>query len=170
MIDCWFLFWIYVVHSISFQTFLYKILNCRRLLKIQYVIAIYLMRWLTSFYNFRFISTATVAIEIHPTKPWLSQLVNFKSAIWTWRHLRRTICNKSLFLNLEKMPQKGMECFRLLFDQLAWINHQFLMWHKRFKEGRESVRDDERFWRSKEVNRPELIGQRVRVRLSILRF
>ena len=32
-------------------------------------------------------------------------------------------------------------------------------WHKRFKEGRESVRNDERCGRSKEVNRPELIGQ-----------
>ena len=45
-------------------------------------------------------------------------------------------------------------------------------WHKRFKEGRESVRDDERCWRSKEVNRPESIGQtvRVRVRVTMLRF
>ena len=41
-------------------------------------------------------------------------------------------------------------------------------WHKRFKEGRVSVRDDERCGRSKEVNRPELIGQRVRV--IMLRF
>ena len=34
------------------------------------------------------------------------------------------------------------------------------------------MRDDERCGRSKEVNRPELIGQRVRVRLSVtkLRF
>ena len=32
-------------------------------------------------------------------------------------------------------------------------------WHKIFKEGRESVRDDERCGRSKEVNTPELIGQ-----------
>ena len=32
-------------------------------------------------------------------------------------------------------------------------------WHKRFKEGRESVRDDERCGMSKEVNTPELIGQ-----------
>ena len=39
--------------------------------------------------------------------------------------------------------------------------------HKRFKEGRESVRDDERCGRSKEVNRPELIGQRVRVRVRV---
>ncbi len=29
-------------------------------------------------------------------------------------------------------------------------------WYKRFKEGRESVSDDERCARSKEVNRPEL--------------
>ena len=43
-------------------------------------------------------------------------------------------------------------------------------WHKRFKEGRESVRDDERCGRSKEVNTPELIGQRVRVRVTTLRF
>ena len=43
-------------------------------------------------------------------------------------------------------------------------------WHKRFKEGKESVRDDERCWRSKEVNTPELIGQRVRVRVTMLRF
>ncbi len=41
-------------------------------------------------------------------------------------------------------------------------------WRKRFKEGRESVRDDERCGRSKEVNRPELISQRVRI--TILRF
>ena len=32
-------------------------------------------------------------------------------------------------------------------------------WHKRFKEGRESVRDDEKCERSKEVRTPELIGQ-----------
>ena len=43
-------------------------------------------------------------------------------------------------------------------------------WHKRFKEGRESVRDDERCGRSKEVNTPELIGQTVRVRVTMLRF
>ena len=43
-------------------------------------------------------------------------------------------------------------------------------WHKRFKEGRESVRDDERCGRSKEVNKPELIGQSVRVRVTMLRI
>ena len=43
-------------------------------------------------------------------------------------------------------------------------------WHKRFKKGRESVRDDERCGRSKEVRTPELIGQRFRVRVTMLRF
>ena len=43
-------------------------------------------------------------------------------------------------------------------------------WHKRFKEGWESVKEDERCGGSKEVNRPELIGQRVRFRVSMFRF
>ena len=41
-------------------------------------------------------------------------------------------------------------------------------WHKRFKESRRSVRDDDRRGRSKEVNTPGLIGQWVRV--TMLRF
>ena len=40
--------------------------------------------------------------------------------------------------------------------------------YMRFKEGRESVRDDERCGRSKEINTPALIGQTVRV--TMLRF
>ena len=77
---------------------------------------------MTNFYDFSYKWTATAAIGIHPTKAWFSRLVNFKNAIW---HFRRTICNKSL-LKLEKMPQKRMECFRLLLYHLAWIEHQFL--------------------------------------------
>ena len=37
----------------------------------------------------------------------------------------------------------------------AWV----FEWHKRFKESRESVRDDEKCGRSKEVRTPEMIGQ-----------
>ena len=43
-------------------------------------------------------------------------------------------------------------------------------WHKRFKKARESMKDDERCGRSKEVNTPQLIGQRVRIRVIMLRF
>ena len=42
-------------------------------------------------------------------------------------------------------------------------------WHKRFKKRKESVRDDERCGRSKEVNTPELIGQRVSVTMLIFK-
>ena len=41
-------------------------------------------------------------------------------------------------------------------------------WHKRFKEGGESVSDDERCGRSKEVNTLELIGQRFRVTVRVI--
>ena len=43
-------------------------------------------------------------------------------------------------------------------------------WHKIFKDGRESVRDDERCGRSKEVNTLESIGQRVMVRVTMFGF
>ena len=43
-------------------------------------------------------------------------------------------------------------------------------WRKRFKEGRESVRDDERCGRSKEINTPDMIGQRVWVSVTMLKF
>ena len=43
-------------------------------------------------------------------------------------------------------------------------------WHKRFKEGRDSVKDDEWYGGSKEINTPELIGLSVRLRVTMLRF
>ena len=49
------------------------------------------------FYDFSFKWTATAAIGIHPTKPWLSQQGNCKNAIWMWGHFKRTICNKIPF-------------------------------------------------------------------------
>ena len=67
---------------------------------------------------------------------------------------------------LENMPQESMEWFRLLFDHRASV----FEWYQRFKGGRESMRDDERCGRSKEVNTPELIGQKIRVTVTMLRF
>ena len=43
-------------------------------------------------------------------------------------------------------------------------------WNKRFKEGTESMRYDERCGRSKEINAPELMDQRVRVRVMVTIF
>ena len=67
------------------------------------------------------------------------------------------------------MPPKRMECFRVLLE--TCMNRASVFeWHKRFKEGKESVRNDERCGRSKEVNTPQLIGQMVRVRVTMLGF
>ena len=126
------------------------ILNCRRLLRVQYVIAIHLMRWLTNLYDFRFKETATAAIGIHHTKAWLSQLVNFKNAIW---HFRRTICNTILF-NLGKYATETYGMLQSDFGPSCMNRALDFVWQKRFKEFRESVRDDERCGRSKEVNTP----------------
>ena len=42
----------------------------------------------------------------------------------------------------------------------CWMNRASVFdWHKRFREGRKSLRDDERYGRSKEVRTLELIGQ-----------
>ena len=52
---------------------------------------------------------------------------------------------------------------------ISGLNEQ-LQQQLRFKEAREFVRDDERCGRRKEVNTPELIGQWVRVRVTMLGF
>ena len=85
-----------VVPSISFQNFFvqaFKIVgdSWKFTMLLPYIL------WLTNFYDFSFKWIASTGIGIHPTKVWLSQLVNFKNTIWTWGHFRRTICNKILF-------------------------------------------------------------------------
>ena len=75
------------------------------------------MRWLINFYDFRCIWTATAEIGIHPTKARLSQLVNFKNAIWTWGQFRRTICKKFCF----KLRKHAM---RWKLELLLWPRDQ----------------------------------------------
>ena len=70
-----------------------------------------------------------------------------------------------------KLGKNATETYGMLqtaFRQSCMNRASVFEWHKRFKEGRESVRDDERCGRSKEVNALELIVQRVRV--TMLRF
>ena len=62
------------------------------------------------------------------------------------------------------------EMLQTAFQPSCMNQESVFEWHKRFKEGRESVRNDGRCGKSKEVNTPELIGQRVRVRVTMLRF
>ena len=75
--------------------------------------------------------------------------------------------------NTQKLAKNATETYGMLqtaFRPSCMNRASVFEWYKRFKEGRESVRDDERCGRIKEVRTPELIGQRVRVRVIMLRF
>ena len=70
-----------------------------------------------------------------------------------------------------KLGKNATETYGMLqsaFGQSCMNRASVFEWQKRFKEGKESVRDDKSCGRSKKVNIPELIGQRVRV--TMLRF
>ena len=72
-----------------------------------------------------------------------------------------------------KLRKKATEIYGMLqtaFRPSCMNQASVFEWHKRFKEARESVRDDERCGRSNKVNTPELISQRVTVRVTMLRF
>ena len=83
-------------------------------MRIQYLIAIHCMRWLTNFYDFRFKWTATAGIGIHATKAWLSQLVNFRNAIWT---LEERYAIKFYF-------KLGKNAMQWKLDLLLWLRDQ----------------------------------------------
>ena len=117
---------IYVVSSRSFPTFRRGIYNCRRHLTIQYIIAIHLMRWLNNFILFSS-SNEQLQQQLEYTllKPdchswWISKIKSAREDTLEERYAIK------FYLKLGKMPQKPMECFRLLFDHLASIKHQFL--------------------------------------------
>ena len=68
-----------------------------------------------------------------------------------------------LCFKLEKNATETYGMLQTAFGASCMNRASVFEWHKRFKVGRESMRDDERCGRSKEVNTPEVIGQRVRV-------
>ena len=56
-----------------------------------------------------------------------------------------------------KLAKNATETYGMLqtaFRQSCMNRASVFEWHKRFKEGRESLRDDERCGRNKEVDRP----------------
>ena len=72
-----------------------------------------------------------------------------------------------------KLGKNAIETYGMLqtaFEPSSMNRASVFEWHKRFKEGTESVRDDGRCGRSKEVNTPQLMSQRVRARVTMLRF
>ena len=77
----------------------------------------------------------TAGIGIHPTKAWLSQLVNFKNAIWT---LEEQYAIKFCF-------KLGKNAMRWKLDLLLWPRHQEIefpveaCWSPRPKKARQST-------------------------------
>ena len=70
-----------------------------------------------------------------------------------------------------KLGKNSTETYGILltaFRQSCMNRASVFEYHKGFKEGRESVKDDERCRRSKEVNIPEFMGQRFRVRIRVI--
>ena len=98
LIDIYVCVCVCVVYSISFQTFFvlaFKIVvdSWKFSMLLLYILWDDWPVFMVSSLNERL----QQELEFHPTKVWLLQLVNFKNAIWTWGHFRRTICNKILF-------------------------------------------------------------------------
>ena len=75
-------------------------------------------------------------------------------------------------LKREKNATEMYETLQTVFGPFCMNRASVFELHKRFKERKESGREDERCGRSKVVNTPELMGQRVwvRVRITMLRF
>ena len=126
------------------------------------------MRWLTYFYDFSFKWTATAGIEYTLLKTdchswWISKMESGREDT-----LEERYAIKFCF----KLGKNATETYRILqtvFGPHCTNRASAFVSHNRLKEGSESVRDDERCGRSKEVNTPELIGQRVRVRVTMIR-
>ena len=103
---------------ISLQTFLY------RHLKLSYTLEnspcyCYISYEMT---DVKFKRTATAAIGIHADcySGWISQMQSGREDTLEERYAIK------YSFKLGKMPQKPMECFRLLLEHLAWIEHEFL--------------------------------------------
>ena len=74
------------------------------------------------------------------------------------------------FLKLRKNARETYGMLQAAFRASCINRASVFEWHKRSKEGREFVRDDEMCARNKEVNTSESVGQGVRVRITLLRF
>ena len=102
------------------------------------------MRWLTNFYDFRFKWTATAGFGIHSTNChswWISRMQSGREDT-----LGEQYAIKFFF----KLGKNAKDAYGMLqtASRPCCINQaSVLEWHKRFKEGRASVRDHEKYGR-----------------------
>ena len=70
-----------------------------------------------------------------------------------------------------KLGKNAIESYGMVqtaFGSSCMNRASALEWHKRFKKGRETVRDDETCGRTKQVNTPQLIDQRLGLSFGLL--
>ena len=160
----------YVEHSISFQTFFVQ--ACKIIVD-SWKFRILLLYILWDDWVIFMISGSNEQLlqqlEYTPIKPdchrwWISKMQSGCEDTLEERYAIK-FCFK-----LRKDATETYGVLQTAFGASCMNRESVLEWHKRFKEGRESMRVDERCGRSKEVNTPELICQRVRVRVTMLRF
>ena len=164
------IFSIYVVYSISFQTvFVWAFKIGVDSWKFTMLLLYILWDDWPTFMISRLNEHLQQQLEHTPLKPdcyswWISKMQSGREDTLKERYTIK-FCFK-----LGKNPTEAYGMLYTVFGASCMNQASVFEWHKRFKEGRESVMDDERCGRSKEVNTPELIGQRVRVRVTMLRF
>ena len=120
----WGWWWNYVVYSISFQTFFVQaftivIDSWKFTMLLQYILWDDWSIFMISGSN----EQLRQKLEYTLLKPdcqcwWISKIQSDT--------LEERYAIKFCFKLEKKMPKKRRECFRLLFDHLAWIEHQFL--------------------------------------------
>ena len=160
------------MYSISYQTFLYRHLKLSIDSWKFTMLLLYILRddwqiFMISVLN----KQLQQQLEYTLLKPdclswWISKMQSGREDTLEERYAIKLCCK--LGKNAAETYGRLQTAFRPSFMNGASV----FEWYKRFKEGRESVRDDERYGRSKEVNTPEVIGQRnrVRVRVIMMRF
>ena len=90
---------------------------------------------------------------------------NWNTPYYSWWILKMqsgredTLEERNSVLNLEKNATETYGMLQTAFGPSCMNRASVFEWHKRFKEPRESMRDDERCGRSKDVRTPMLIGQ-----------
>ena len=117
---------IYVVNSISFQTFFVQVFKIVVDSEKFGMLLLYIFwdDWLIFMISG---SKEQLQLQLKYTLPKPDCHCGWISKMQYWREdtLEERYTIKFCF-KLGKMPQKLLECFRLLFDHLAWIEHQLL--------------------------------------------
>ena len=159
------------MHSISFQTFF---VQAFKIVRDSWKFSILLLYILWDNWTIFMIAASNQQLqqqlEYTLLKPdchswWISKMQSGR-----WETLEERYAIKLRFKLEKKNATETYGMLQTAFRPSCINRASAFEWHNRFKEGRESVWDDERCGRSKEVNTPELIGQRVRVKVTMLRF